>query len=158
MLVMGNWTIFLHHGCFCPLLRATCIFFYNICTVYSNIFSETSGPIKTKFHKEPPCEGKMNSIQCHMTKILSGKSSQGHDLYKHCKLKLHSLTLYAKFQNHRPSGSGEQDFYRCLLFIAMAVILVMLARKCIYNFVSHLVRWPHMKFGFDYANSFRVDV
>ena len=32
--------------------------------------------------------------------------------------------LHAKFQNHRPSGSGE-DFLRFLLFIAMAAILVM---------------------------------
>ena len=34
------------------------------------------------------------------------------------------LLLHAKFQNRRPSGSGE-DFQRFLLFIAMAAILVM---------------------------------
>ena len=32
--------------------------------------------------------------------------------------------LQAKFQDHRPSGSGE-DFLKVLLFIAMATILVM---------------------------------
>ena len=35
------------------------------------------------------------------------------------------LTLHARFQNHKPSGSGEEDFKRFLLFIAMAAILVM---------------------------------
>ena len=38
---------------------------------------------------------------------------------------LHFLMFHAKFQNHRPSGSGEEDFKRFLLFIAMAAILVM---------------------------------
>ena len=32
--------------------------------------------------------------------------------------------LHAKFQSHRPSGSGKEDFLRFLLFIAMAAILV----------------------------------
>ena len=36
-----------------------------------------------------------------------------------------SVMLHAKFQNHRPSGSGEEDFQRFLLFIAMVAILVM---------------------------------
>ena len=39
-------------------------------------------------------------------------------------VELLSVMLHAKFQNHRPSGSGE-DFLRFLLFIAMAAILVM---------------------------------
>ena len=30
--------------------------------------------------------------------------------------------LHVKFQNHRPSGSGEENFYRFLLFITMAAI------------------------------------
>ena len=38
---------------------------------------------------------------------------------------LHSLMLHGKFQNHRPSGSEEEDFLRFLLFIAMVAILVM---------------------------------
>ena len=40
-------------------------------------------------------------------------------------VELDCLMLHAKFQNHRPSGSGEEAFYRFLLFIAMAAILVM---------------------------------
>ena len=39
-------------------------------------------------------------------------------------VELFSLMLHAKFQNHRPSGSGEEDL-RFLLFIAMVAILVM---------------------------------
>ena len=37
---------------------------------------------------------------------------------------LHSLMLHAKFQNHRPPGSEEEDFLRFLIFIAMVAILV----------------------------------
>ena len=36
-----------------------------------------------------------------------------------------SLMLHAKFQKHMPSGSGEEDFFLILLFIALAAILVM---------------------------------
>ena len=39
-------------------------------------------------------------------------------------VELQCLMLHAKFQNRKPSGSGE-DFQRFLLFIAMAAILVM---------------------------------
>ena len=55
------------------------------------------------------------------------KISQGHPkvmIYIYF-VELLSLMLHAKFQNHRPSGSGEEDFSRFLLFIAMAAILVM---------------------------------
>ena len=38
---------------------------------------------------------------------------------------LHSWILHAKFQNHSPPGSEEEDFLRCLLFIDMVTILVM---------------------------------
>ena len=33
--------------------------------------------------------------------------------------------LHAKFQDHRISGSGEEDFLRFLPYIGMATILVM---------------------------------
>ena len=32
--------------------------------------------------------------------------------------------LHAKFQDHRTSGSGEEDFFRFLPYMGMAVILV----------------------------------
>ena len=35
-------------------------------------------------------------------------------------VELHSLMLQAKFQNHMPSGSGEEYFKKFLLFMAMA--------------------------------------
>ena len=33
--------------------------------------------------------------------------------------------LYAKFQDHRTSGSGEEDFLRLLPYMGIAAILVM---------------------------------
>ena len=33
--------------------------------------------------------------------------------------------LHAKFQDHRTSGSGEEDFLRSLPYMGMAAILVM---------------------------------
>ena len=55
------------------------------------------------------------------------KIGQGHpkDMIYINFVELFSLMLHAKFQNHRPSGSGEEDFLSFLLFIAMAAILVM---------------------------------
>ena len=48
---------------------------------------------------------------------------------------------------HRPSGSGEEDFQRFLLFIAMAAIL-----SCdlshLYKLSFPLLRMLRMKFGF----------
>ena len=32
---------------------------------------------------------------------------------------------HAKFQDHRPSGSGEEDFQRFLPYMGMVAILVM---------------------------------
>ena len=50
--------------------------------------------------------------------------------------------LYAKFQNHRPSGSEEEHLKRFLLFIAMAVIWVMCPWpfKLLFPFPKHA---PH---------------
>ena len=56
--------------------------------------------------------------------------------------------LIGKFQNHRPTGSGEEDFERFLLFIVMVAILVMTWTIYI-NFCSPSLRMLHMKFGFD---------
>ena len=40
-------------------------------------------------------------------------------------LELHSLMLHDKFQIHRPSVFGEEDFLSILLCIALAAIVVM---------------------------------
>ena len=44
---------------------------------------------------------------------------------------LYSLMLHAKFQNHRPHGSEEEDFLKFLLFIAMVAILLFIAMVAI---------------------------
>ena len=64
----------------------------------------------------------MGDLNC-----LCRKIGQGHPsvmIYRNF-VDLHSLMLHAKFQNHRPPGSEEEDFLRLLLFIAMVAILVM---------------------------------
>ena len=55
------------------------------------------------------------------------KIGQGHcRVMIHIKfVGLHCPMLHAKFQNHMPSGSEEEDFRRVLLLIAIAAILVM---------------------------------
>ena len=59
--------------------------------------------------------------------------------------------LHAKFQNHRPSCSGE-DFKGFLLFIALAAIFVTLT---IYiNFHSPFLIILNKMFGFDWPSSF----
>ena len=63
--------------------------------------------------------------------------------------------LHAKFQNHRPSGSGEEDFYRFLLFIAMAAILVTLTIYIYFH--SHFLTMLLIKFGFDWPSGFREE-
>ena len=39
-------------------------------------------------------------------------------------IELESQMLHAKFQDHRTSGSGEEDFLRFLPYMGMAAILV----------------------------------
>ena len=43
-------------------------------------------------------------------------------------VELESTMLHAKFQDHRISGSGEENFQRILPYIGMAAILVMRLR------------------------------
>ena len=38
--------------------------------------------------------------------------------------------LHAKFQDHRTTGSGEEDFQRFLPYMGMAAILVILPASC----------------------------
>ena len=45
-------------------------------------------------------------------------------IYINC-VELESLMLQAKFQDHRTSGSGEEDFQRFLPYMGVAAILVM---------------------------------
>ena len=60
--------------------------------------------------------------------------------------------LHAKFQDHRTSGSGEEDFLRFLPYMGMAAIFVMI----IYiNFRSPFPKRLHIKFGFDWSSGIR---
>ena len=69
-------------------------------------------------------------------------------------VELLSLMLHAKFQNDRPSGSGEEDFQRFLLFKAMAAMTLTIH----INFHSPFLRMLHTKFGFDWPSGIREDL
>ena len=65
-----------------------------------------------------------------------------------------SLMLHAKFQNHRPSGSGEEDFKGFLVFNSHGGHLGHVTLTIYINFHS-----PFLKilktFGFDWPSGFR---
>ena len=63
--------------------------------------------------------------------------------------------LHAKFQDHRTSGSGEEDFKRFLPYMGMAAILVMCPGPFIY--FSPFPRMLHIKFCFDLPSGFREE-
>ena len=63
--------------------------------------------------------------------------------------------LHVKFQDHRTSGSGEEDFLRFLPYMGMAATLVMLPKPFIQTFVFPFPRRLHIKFGFDWPIGFR---
>ena len=56
---------------------------------------------------------------------------------------------HAKFQDHRPFGSGE-DFERFLPSWSCAWTIYI-------NFLSPFPKGLHMKFGFDWPSSFREE-
>ena len=68
-------------------------------------------------------------------------------------VELVSLVLHTKIQNHSPSGSGEEDFLRFLLLIAMTAILTIHI-----NLYSPFLRMLHTKFGFDWPCGIREDL
>ena len=57
--------------------------------------------------------------------------------------------LHAKFQDHRTSGSGEEDFQRFLPYMGLAAILVMSS-----DFHFLVPESFHTKFGSDRHSSF----
>ena len=66
------------------------------------------------------------------------------------------LHAHAKFQNHRLSGSGEEDFKRFLLFIhgghlGHVTLTIYTNPHCT------LLMMLHIKFGFDRPSGFRAD-
>ena len=60
--------------------------------------------------------------------------------------------LHAKFQDHRTSGSGEEDFLR---FLPHGGHLGHVTWTIYINFRSPFPRRLHIKFGFDWPSGFR---
>ena len=58
-------------------------------------------------------------------------------------VELLSLMLHNKFQNHRPSGSGDEDFKGFCGYLDHVTWTIYI------NFLSPILRMLHMKFGFD---------
>ena len=63
--------------------------------------------------------------------------------------------IYAKFQNHRPSGSEEEDYKKSFAIYSHGGHLGYVTLTIYINFHSHFPRMLHMKFGFDWPSSFR---
>ena len=67
---------------------------------------------------------------------------------------LRSLMLDAKFQNHRPSGSEEEDFKKKFAIYSHGGHLGHVTMTIYINFHFLLLRMFHIKFGFDWLCSF----
>ena len=85
------------------------------------------------------------------------KIGQGHPKVMICVyfVELLSLMLHAKFQNHRPSGSGEEDFLRFFAIYSHGGHLGHVTLTIYINFHSPFLRILIKTFGFDWPNGFR---
>ena len=63
--------------------------------------------------------------------------------------------LHAKFQNHRPSGSGEEDFLKVFAIYSHGGHLGNVTLTIYTNFHCPFLTMLHIKFGFDWPISFR---
>ena len=73
-------------------------------------------------------------------------------------VELHSQMLHTKFQNHRPSGSEEEDFLKKKIAIYSHGRHLGHVTLTIYtNFHSLFLRMLHKKFGFDWPSGFREE-
>ena len=74
-------------------------------------------------------------------------------------IKLYCLMLHAKFQNHRPSGSGKKDFLKVFPIYSHGSHLGHVTLTFYINFHSLFLTMFHLKFGFYWYSGFReVDV
>ena len=64
-------------------------------------------------------------------------------------VELHCLMLHTKFQNHWPSGSGEEVFFKGFSIYSNGGHLGHVTLTIYINFLSPFPRMLHMKFGFD---------
>ena len=69
-------------------------------------------------------------------------------------VELLSLMLHAKFQNHRPSGSGE-EFLKVFAIYSHGGHIGHVTLVIYINFHSPYLRMIHMKFCFDWPSGFR---
>ena len=65
--------------------------------------------------------------------------------------------LYAKFQNHRPSGSGEKDFLKVFAIYSHGSHLGHVTLTIYTNVHCPFLTILQIKFGFDLPSSFRAD-
>ena len=70
-------------------------------------------------------------------------------------VELLSLMLHAKFQNHRPSGFGEEDFLKVFAIYSHGAHLGHVTWTIYINFSSPILRMLHIKFGSDRQSGFR---
>ena len=70
---------------------------------------------------------------------------------------LYSLMLHAKFQNHRPPGSEEEDFFEIFVIYSHGDHLGHVTITIYANFHSLFLRMLHIKFGFDWPSGFRKE-
>ena len=66
--------------------------------------------------------------------------------------------LHTKSQGHRPSGSGEEDFWRVFTIYGRGGHLGHVTRTIWTNFHSPILRSLHMKYEFNWPSSYRGDV
>ena len=64
------------------------------------------------------------------------------------------LMLHAKFQKHRPSGSGGEDFLKVFAIYSHGGHLGHVALTIYINFHSPILRKLRIKFGFDWLSSY----
>ena len=70
-------------------------------------------------------------------------------------VELHSLMLYAKFQNHRPSGSEKEDFLKVFVIYSHGGHLGHVTLTIYANFYYLFLILLHEKFGFVQPSGFR---
>ena len=74
-------------------------------------------------------------------------------------VELHCLLLHAKFQNHRPSGSGKKRFLKVFAIDSHSGHLGQVTLTFYINFHSPFLTMLNIKFGFNWPSGFReIDV
>ena len=66
--------------------------------------------------------------------------------------------IHAKFQDHRTSGSGEEDFLSFLPYMGNGGHLGYVTSTIYINFLCPFPRRLHIKFGLDWPCGFKEDI